>query len=206
MATRRRALISVYDKRGLLPFARELIQLDFDIIATEGTFTVLNDGGVPRVQPVPAVTQVPELFNGRVKTLHPKVMGGILALREKPAHMAELTRFRIKPIDMVVCNVFPLENLNADDLDLPTLLNHIDIGGPSLIRAAAKNFPHVIVIVNPERYESILRELKQCGDVRIDTRSALALEAFKATANYDHAVYHLLQVFVTDEVSNHSFT
>ena len=198
MATRRRALLSVYNKAGLLSFARELGPLGFDIIATGGTFTALKAGGVPRVHPVPAVTGVPELFNGRVKTLHPHVMGGILALREKPEHAAELARRRITPIDMVVCNVCPLDALDAGDLDLPTLLNHIDVGGPSLIRAAAKNFPHVIVVVHPERYGSILRELRQYGDVRMATRSALALEAFKATAAYDHAVYRLLQVFVAD--------
>ncbi len=198
MATRRRALMSVYDKTGLRSFARELIPLGFDVIATGGTFAVLKEGGVPRVHPIPAVTRTPELFNGRVKTLHPNVMGGILALREQPEHAAELTRRRIKPIDMVVCNVCPLDALDAGDLDLSTLLNQIDIGGPSLIRAAAKNFPHVIVIVNPERYGSILQELRQYGDVRMDTRSALALEAFKATAAYDHAVYRLLHVFVAD--------
>ncbi len=198
MATRRRALISVYDKTGLLSFARELSPLGFDILATGGTFTALKEGGVPRVRPVSAVTRVPELFNGRVKTLHPKVMGGILALREKPEHAAELARRRIKPVDMVVCNLCPLEGLDAGDLDLPTLLNHIDIGGPALIRAAAKNFSHVIVVVNPKRYGSILRELRQYGDVRMDTRAALALEAFKATAAYDHAVYRLLHVLVAD--------
>jgi phosphoribosylaminoimidazolecarboxamide formyltransferase/IMP cyclohydrolase len=201
MATRRRALISVYDKTGLIPFARELNQLGVDIIATGGTFTTLKDGGVQRVKPVPAVTKVPELLDGRVKTLHPKVLGGILALREKAEHAAELTRLRIKPIDLVVCNFYPLERLDAGDLDLPTLLNRIDIGGPALIRAAAKNFPHVIVIVNPERYGLVLHELKQYGDVRIDTKSALALEAFKATASYDHAVYQLLKVFVADQVT-----
>jgi len=196
MATRRRALISVYDKTGLIPFARELNQLGVDIIATGGTFTALKNGGVQRVKPVPEVTKVPELLDGRVKTLHPKVMGGILALREKTEHAAELARLRIKPIDMVVCNFFPLEGMDEGDLDLQTLLNHIDIGGPSLIRAAAKNFPHVVVVVNPERYEQVLQELKQYGDVRVETKSALALEALKAAASYDHAVYQLLTIFV----------
>lgn len=199
MTTRKRALISVYDKTGLIHFARELNRLGFEIIASSGTFNVLKNGGVQLVKQVSDVTKVPEILNGRVKTLHPKLIGGILARRDKNEHMNELTRLNIKPIDVVVCNFYPLERINERDLDLQTFLNSIDIGGPSLIRAAAKNFPHVVVIVDPERYDQVLQELKKYGDVSIETKSALAIEAFQKTASYDHAIYRLLKVFVTNE-------
>lgn len=199
MTTRRRALISVYDKTGLIHFARELNRLGFEIIASSGTFNVLKNGGVQLVKQVSDVTKAPEILDGRVKTLHPKLIGGILALRDKKEHMNELTRLTIKPVDVVVCNFYPLERINERNRDLQTFLNSIDIGGPSLIRAAAKNFPHVIVIIDPERYDQILQELEKYGDVSIETKSALAIEAFQKTASYDHAIYRLLKVFVTTE-------
>jgi phosphoribosylaminoimidazolecarboxamide formyltransferase/IMP cyclohydrolase len=126
-------------------------------------------------------------------------MGGILALRDKNEHMNELTRLAIKPVDVVVYTLYPLERLNEGDRDLQTFLNRIDIGGPALIRATAKNFPHVVVIVDPERYDPILQELIKCGDVSIETKSALAIEAFQKTASYDHAIYRSLKGFVTNE-------
>jgi phosphoribosylaminoimidazolecarboxamide formyltransferase/IMP cyclohydrolase len=193
MTTRRRVLISVYDKTGLIQFARGLNQLGFEIIATSGTFTILKNGGVQLVKQVSDVTKMPEIFDGRVKTLHPKLIGGILAVKDKKEHMNELTRLKIKPIDMVVCNFYPLERINEKDLDLQTFLNNIDIGGPTMVRAAAKNFTHVVVIVNPEKYAQVLQELEKCGDVSIETKSALAIEAFKKTAKYDHAIYQLLK-------------
>ena len=199
MTTRRRALISVYDKTGLIQFARELNRLGFEIIASSGTFNVLKNGGVQLVKQVSDVTKAPEILDGRVKTLHPTLIGGILPLRDKKEHMNELTRLNIKPIDVVVCNFYPLERINGKNLDLQTFLNSIDIGGPSLIRAAAKNFPHVVVIIDPERYDQILQELEKYGDVSIETKSALAIEAFQKTASYDHAIYRLLKDFVTNE-------
>ncbi|MCW4038868.1 MAG: IMP cyclohydrolase [Candidatus Bathyarchaeota archaeon] len=199
MITRRRALISVYDKTGLLHFARELNRLGFEIVASSGTFTVLKNGGVQLVKQVSDLTNVPEILDGRVKTLHPKLIGGILALRDKKEHMNELTRLNIKPIDVVVCNFYPLERINGRNLDLQTFLNSIDIGGPSLIRAAAKNFPHVVVIVDPERYGQVLQELKKYGNVTIETKSALAIEAFHKTASYDHSIYRFFKTFVTTE-------
>lgn len=194
---RRRAIISVYDKTGVTHFARELNRLGFEIIASSGTFTVLKNGGVQPVKQVSDVTTVPEMLDGRVKTLHPTLMGGILALRDKKEHLNELTRLAIKPVDVVVCNLYPLERLNEGDRDLQTFLNRIDIGGPALIRAAAKNFPHVVVIVDPERYDPILQELEKDGDVSIETKSALAIEAFQKTASYDHMIHRLLKGFVT---------
>ena len=193
MSTRKRALISVSDKTGLIQFARELNQLGIEIIATSGTFTILKNGGVQLVKRVSDVTKVPEIFDGRVKTLHPKLIGGILALRDKKEHMNELTRLRIEPIDMVVCNFYPLERINEREIELQAFLNKIDIGGPTLIRAAAKNFTHVVVIVNPEKYGQVLQELKKYGDVSIETKSALAIEAFKTTAKYDHAIHQMLK-------------
>jgi phosphoribosylaminoimidazolecarboxamide formyltransferase/IMP cyclohydrolase len=199
MTIQKRALISVYDKTGLIHFARELNKLGVEIIATSGTFNVLKNVGVHFIKQVSDLTKVPEILNGRVKTLHPKLIGGILSLRDKKEHMNELARLKIKPIDIVVCNFYPLERINERDLDLQTFLNSIDIGGPSLVRAAAKNFPHVVVIVNPERYVQVLQELKKYGDVSIETKSALAIEAFQKTANYDHVIYRFLKVFITNE-------
>jgi phosphoribosylaminoimidazolecarboxamide formyltransferase/IMP cyclohydrolase len=199
VTTRRRALISVYDKTGVIHFARELNRLGFEIIASSGTFNVLKNGGVQLVKQVSDVTKAPEILDGRVKTLHPTLIGGILALRDKKEHMNELTRLNIKPIDVVVCNFYPLERINGRNLDLQTFLNSIDVGGPALIRAAAKNFPHVVVIVDPERYDRVLQELKTMGDVSIETRSALARDAFQKTARYDHEISRWFNAFVSTE-------
>ena len=159
----------------------------------------MKNSGVPHVTPVSKVTTAPEMLDGRVKTLHPQLMGGILALRDKTDHMKELTRLHIKPIDLVVCNLYPLARIPERDRDLQTFLNTIDIGGPALIRAAAKNFPHVVVIVDPERYDRVLQELKTMGDVSIETRSALASDAFQKTARYDHEISRWFNAFVSTE-------
>ena len=191
--TLKRVLISVHDKTGILSFARELSKLGIEIIATGGTVKTLKDGGIRFVKPVSEVTGFPKILEGRVKTEHPKLIGGILALRDKKEHVKDLARFGIEPIDMVVCNLYPFERVTDQGADLKTALENIDIGGPNMIRAAAKNFENVIVIVNPSRYNQILREYQKNGNVSAETRRILAVEAFKETARYESAIYKFLE-------------
>jgi phosphoribosylaminoimidazolecarboxamide formyltransferase/IMP cyclohydrolase len=189
----KRALISVYDKTGIVNFAKELDKLGFTLISTGGTHETIEDGEVNAVKHVFEVTGFPEILEGRVKTLHPKLMAGILALRDKKEHMQDLERFRIEPIDMVVCNLYPFEKVTEQGADLKTALEYIDIGGPNMIRAAAKNYANVVVVVNPRRYSQVLRELKENGDMSAETRKVLAVEAFKETSRYDAAIYRFLE-------------
>jgi phosphoribosylaminoimidazolecarboxamide formyltransferase/IMP cyclohydrolase len=189
----KRALISVYDKTGIVEFARELNNLGIEIISTGGTTKLLQKYRIP-VENVSDVTKFPEILDGRVKTLHPKISGGILALRDKQDHMEQLKRHDIIPIDMVICNLYPFERVTSEkDVDLKEALENIDIGGPNMIRAAAKNFENVVVIVDPSRYDQILEELRTKGDVSIETRSMLAVEAFKKTSKYDWVIEKFLE-------------
>ena len=189
----KRALISVYDKTGIVNFAKELNKLGFTIISTGGTSKTLEDAGVGFVKHVSEVTEFPEILEGRIKTEHPKLMGGILALRDRKEHMKDLERFGIEPVDMVVCNLYPFEKVTEQGADMKTAQENIDIGGPNMIRAAAKNFENVVVIVNPHRYGQVLREYNENGDVSLETRKVLAVEAFKETARYDAAIYRFLE-------------
>ena len=199
----KRALISVYDKTDIVSFARELGKLGFEIISTGGTLQTLKDGGIRFVKHVSEVTEFPEILEGRVKTEHPKLMGGILALRDKREHIEDLEKRGIEPIDMVVCNLYPFERVTAQGADLKTALENIDIGGPNMIRAAAKNFENVVVVVNPRRYGQILSEYKKNGEVSAETRKAWAVEAFKTTARYDTAISKFLEKTLSSE-SSHS--
>jgi phosphoribosylaminoimidazolecarboxamide formyltransferase/IMP cyclohydrolase len=189
----KRALISVYDKTDIVRFARELNKLGIEIVSTGGTYEVLKKGGVGSVKRVSEVTGFPEILGGRVKTGHPRLMGGILALRDNKGHMEELESHGIEPVDMVVCNLYPFEKVTEQGADLKTALENIDVGGPNMIRAAAKNFENVVVIVNPSRYCQIRREYKKNGRISLETRRALAVEAFKETARYDAAIYRFLE-------------
>ncbi len=198
----KRALISVYDKTGIVSFARELSKLDFEIISTGGTLETLKEAGIRFVKHVSEVTEFPEILEGRVKTEHPKVMGGILALRDREEHVKDLERHGIEPIDMVVCNLYPFEKVTDQGADLKTALENIDIGGPNMIRAAAKNFENVVVIVNPRRYGQILSEYKKKGRISAETRKVLAVEAFKETARYDTAIYRFLEKTLLSKSSN----
>jgi phosphoribosylaminoimidazolecarboxamide formyltransferase/IMP cyclohydrolase len=189
----KRALISVFDKTGTIDFARDLNKLGIEIIATSGTSAFLKKGGMRFVKQVSDVTNFPEILNGRAKTMHPKLIGGILALRDKKEHMNELERLGIKTVDMVVCNLYPFERVIRQGVDLKVALEKIDIGGPNLIRAAAKNFENVIVVTNSDRYDQVLEELKKKGDVSIETRLVLAIEAFEETAKYDSMIYKFLE-------------
>lgn len=186
------ALISVYDKTGIVDFARELGKMGFEIVSTGGTFKTLEAGGM-HIKHISEITKSPEMLEGRVKTGHPKLMGGILALRDKKEHMRDLEKIGIEPVDMVVCNLYPFEKVTKQGADLKTALENIDIGGPNMIRAGAKNFENVVVITNPQRYNQILREYKKNGNVSVKTRKTLAVEAFKETARYDLAIYRFLE-------------
>lgn len=189
----KRVLISVSNKTGIIDFARELSKLGIEIIATSGTLKFLEKGGIKFVKHVSDVTDFPEILGGRVKTMHPKLIGGILALRNKKEHMNELKQLGILPVDMVVCNLYPFEKAIRRGRSLEAALEKIDIGGPNLIRAAAKNFENVVVITNPKRYGQILEELKKKGDINIQTKFVLAKEAFKETARYDWIIYKVLE-------------
>jgi phosphoribosylaminoimidazolecarboxamide formyltransferase/IMP cyclohydrolase len=187
-----RALISVHDKTGIIDFAKELSRRGIEIIATRGTLKLLKKSGIQLVKHVSDITEFPEILDGQVKTEHPAIMGGILALIHKKEHVIELKRLGITPIDIVVCNLCPIKKPDRAP-DLKTSLESIDIGGPNLIRAAAKNFENVVVIVNPEKYDEILKELKKEGYISFETRYRLALDAFKETARYDSVIFKVLK-------------
>jgi phosphoribosylaminoimidazolecarboxamide formyltransferase/IMP cyclohydrolase len=181
-------LLSVSDKNGLVEFARALVDLNFEIVSSGGTATSLSAAGVP-VTKVSDVTGAPEILGGRVKTLHPKIHGGILADRRKQEHVAELEQQGIEPFDLVVVNLYPFENTVADpDVAQDDAIEQIDIGGPAMVRAAAKNFHSVGVVVDPSGYDRILEELQSNGDLSLETRRSLALAAFSHTAAYDAAI------------------
>ncbi|MGW8288633.1 MAG: IMP cyclohydrolase [Candidatus Bathyarchaeia archaeon] len=189
----KRALISVYDKTSIVDFARELDKMRIEIISTGGTYETLKKAGINSVKHVSEVTRFPEILEGRVKTEHPKLMGGILALRDKKEHMKDLEHHEIETVDWVVCNLYPFEKVTANGANMKTALENIDIGGPNMIRAAAKNFENVVVVVNPSRYNQILSEYKKNGTVTAKTRKALAVEAFKETAKYDSIIHRFLE-------------
>ena len=196
----KQALISVSDKRGIVEFARELAGLGWRLISTGGTARVLEQAGVP-VQKVEDRTGFPELMAGRVKTLHPKVHAGILA--RLPLDEAQLEQLGIEPIDLVVVNLYPFrETIARSDVTLEQAVAQIDIGGPSMLRAAAKNFSRVTVVVNPERYPEVIGELREQGDTSPATRLGLAREAFWYTAVYDTAIANYLYGLDVDETGS----
>ena len=182
-----RALLSVYDKSGIVDLGRGLIELGYELISTGGTLQALAAAGVPATQ-VAAVTGSPEILDGRVKTLHPAIHGALLARRDDPAHIASLTEHGITPIDLVAVNLYPFaETVSAPDVTTGVAVEQIDIGGPAMIRAAAKNFSGVIVLTNPNDYRPALDAL-QAGPVPLDQRRRLAARAFAHVAAYDTVV------------------
>ena len=190
----KRALISVSDKTGLETLAAGLVGLGVEIISTGGTFHALEKAGIP-VTYISDVTHFPEILDGRVKTLHPAIHGGILAIRENPEHQQALADNQIKPIDMVVVNLYPFEAVAAKpDSQWQTLIENIDIGGPSMIRSAAKNHRDVLVVTDPVDYSTVLAELMAKGDCESKERVRLAIKAFKTTAQYDALITKTLQV------------
>jgi len=175
----RRTLLSVSDKTGLVEFARALRGFGVELLSTGGTAKALRDAGL-EVRDVADVTGFPEMLDGRVKTLHPRIHGGILAVRERPEHARALEEHRIEPIDMVVINLYPFEQTIArEGVTLEEAVEQIDIGGPAMIRSAAKNFNDVAVVVSLEDYDPIVEELKKYdGATTLEFRSRLARRAF----------------------------
>ncbi|MEA4890259.1 MAG: bifunctional phosphoribosylaminoimidazolecarboxamide formyltransferase/IMP cyclohydrolase [Clostridiaceae bacterium] len=181
----KRALISVSDKTGLVELARELVGLGIELVSTGGTAALLQKAGLP-VIPVSRITGFPECLDGRVKTLHPKIHGGILAIRSNPEHMQTLKELDITPIDLIIINLYPFKaTIQKAGATREECIENIDIGGPSMLRAAAKNHRDVTVLVDPADYESVLTEIRQNGDTSLETRFCLARKVFEHTAAYD---------------------
>lgn len=188
MAKIRRALISVSNKEGILDFARELAMLGIEILSTGGTAKLLRDGGVP-VKDVSEFTGFPEMLDGRVKTLHPKVHGGLLGIRSNPEHVRQMKEHGIEPIDLVVVNLYPFEQTVAKPgVSFEEAIENIDIGGPTMLRSAAKNHRDVAVVVSPRDYARVLDEIKKTGEVSAKTRFDLCRTVFLHTARYDSAI------------------
>lgn len=185
--TVKKALISVSDKTGIVDFAKDLCSLGVEIISTGGTYKLLKENGINVIE-VSEVTGFPEMLDGRVKTLHPMIHGGLLARRDLPEHMGAIADKGISPIDMVVVNLYPFkQTVLKDDTDLDNIVENIDIGGPSMIRAAAKNYKSVAVITSPEQYAPVLDQMRD-GGIQEDLLSRLMAEAFIVTANYDNMI------------------
>lgn len=182
----KRALISVYNKENLIPFARFLYGRQYEIISSGGTKSYLNRHGV-RAQGVENITKMPEMMDGRVKTLHPRIHGGILMRRGVDDKIA--AEHGIAGIDMVIVNLYPFEDVVSDKTHrFADAIENIDVGGPAMVRAAAKNHSHVTVLTSPEQYEIVIREIEGYGEVRSHLRLELAQKAFAATSRYDRAI------------------
>ena len=183
-----KALISVSDKTGVVEFARELVALGWEILSTSGTMKLLREAGLP-VTSVSDVTGFPEICDGRVKTLHPKIHGALLARRDIPEHMKALKDNEIETIDLVCVNLYPFrETIAKPDVTMEDAVEHIDIGGPSMLRSSAKNWESVTVVCNPADYATIISEIKATGNTTRETRLALSAKAYTHTAEYDMAI------------------
>jgi len=186
------ALISVSDKTNICQFAKKLVDLNYQIIATGNTARLLSSSGI-EVTEISSITGFPEIFDGRVKTIHPKIFGGILFRRNNTKDISEAEKNSIVPIDIVCVNLYPFVKTSQDpNADMETLIENIDIGGPSLIRASAKNYKFVSVLTNPQQYDSFIDELTK-GEVSIETRKCLAVEAFSHTSYYDTNIANVLE-------------
>lgn len=184
----KRALLSVSDKNGILEFAQGLNKLDVEILSTGGTYQFLRQNSIPAIE-VASVTEFPEILDGRVKTLHPKIHGAILAKRSDDSHIKQLAEHKITPIDLVCVNLYPFEStINKADCTFDDAIENIDIGGPAMIRASSKNHQDVVIITNPNDYTDILNQLSLNKDVDTNTRISLAQKAFSHTAYYDSLI------------------
>jgi len=196
----KRALISVSDKTDIACFSKELSKLGLEILSTGGTAKVLTENNV-KIKEVSSVTNFPEMLDGRVKTLHPIIHAGILARRDIPKHMKTLEKHKIKPIDMLVVNLYPFEQtIKKSKVTMEEVIENIDIGGPTLVRAAAKNYKDVIVVTNKNQYPAIIESLKEKGNLDVSQREKLAIEAYSHTAQYDSIISNYLRSKWTDEV------
>ncbi len=189
MARITRSLISVTDKSGVSEFAKELSKFGVEILSTGGTARILRDAGV-KVKDISEYTGFPEMMDGRVKTLHPKVHGGLLALRDNPNHANAMREHGIEPIDLVVVNLYQFEKtVQRQGVTLEEAVENIDIGGPSMLRSAAKNFKYVTVVVDPQDYGRVLEEMRASGgETSLKTRFELAKKVFRLTSAYDAAI------------------
>ncbi|MCG2782329.1 MAG: bifunctional phosphoribosylaminoimidazolecarboxamide formyltransferase/IMP cyclohydrolase [Candidatus Altiarchaeales archaeon] len=186
----KRALLSVSDKEGIVEFAKSLAELGIELVATDKTGKLLRENKIP-VRSVEEVTGFPEILDGRVKTLHPKIHAALLSIHDKEGHRKQLAEHEIVPIDMLVVNLYPFKETISKSSSMEEAIENIDVGGPAMIRAASKNFQDVVVVISPAQYPEILEELKE-GDVGFEKRKALAFEAFKVTSNYDALIYDYL--------------
>lgn len=195
-----RALLSVSDKTGLVELAEKLLGWNIQILSTGGTAKILTEKGIPLI-PVSEYTQSPEMLDGRVKTLHPRIHAGLLAKRDNAEHMRQLAENNCLPIDMVVVNLYPFEKTVANPAStFDQAVENIDIGGPAMLRAAAKNFQDVVVIVDPKDYTPICREMEENqGKVTYATRFSLMKKVFSHTAHYDQAITSYLERIKTKE-------
>src|SRR5689334_6320608 len=184
-----RALLSVSDKTGVVDFARGLAELGIELVSTGGTAATLREAGL-EVRAIEDFTGFPEIMGGRVKTLHPKLYAGLLALRDNAEHMAAAAEHEVEFVDLVCVNLYPFEaTARRRGVTEHEVIENIDIGGPTMIRAAAKNFAFAAVVVNPASYDAVLQELKDSGGkLSLGTRESLAAEAFSYTARYDSAI------------------
>ena len=181
----KRALVSVSDKSGLIPFVQGLVDAGYEIISTGGTKKALEEAGLKPIG-ISEVTGFPEILDGRVKTLHPKVHGGLLAVRSNPDHMKQIQELGIDPIDMVVVNLYPFkQTVQKPGVSHEEIIENIDIGGPSMLRSASKNYQAVTVVCDPADYDVVLAEIKEKGDTTPETRERLAAKVFRTTAQYD---------------------
>lgn len=188
----KRALLSVSDKTGIVELGKFLSEKGVEIISTGGTMKALRDAGVP-VTYVSDVTGFPEIMDGRVKTLNPKIHGAILAVRSNPEHMQALAEHNITPIDLVVVNLYPFrETISKLGVTEAEAIENIDIGGPAMVRASAKNFKDVVIVTYPRRYAQLMEMLEKDGDIDARTRKELAFEAFSHTAEYDTMISEYL--------------
>jgi len=198
----KRALISVSNKEGIIEFAKGLDELNIEIISTGGTAKTLKDAGI-KVTAVSDITEFPEILDGRVKTLHPKIHGGLLAVRDNSKHMEQIAELGIAPIDLVVINLYPFkQTILKPGVTFEEAIENIDIGGPSMLRSAAKNHKDVIVIVDPNDYLLVLKELKENGNIDSKQRIKLAHKVFEHTAHYDA----LIADYLKKNISTDAFT
>jgi len=189
----KRALVSVSNKEGIIEFARGLYELGIEIVSTGGTARALKDAGI-KVTAVSDITGFPEILDGRVKTLHPKIHGGLLAVRDNSMHMEQIAELGIEPIDLVAINLYPFkETILKPNITLEEAIENIDIGGPSMLHSAAKNHKHVIVVVDPKDYSFVLNELREKGNIDLQYRMKLAQKVFEHTAHYDALIADYLK-------------
>jgi len=189
----KRVIISVSDKEGISNFAKGLKDYDVEILSTGGTAKQLRDAGV-KVTDISEYTGSPEILDGRVKTLHPKIYGGVLALRDNDTHLQQMAENNLEPIDMIVVNLYPFEEvIKKEDVDFMEAIENIDIGGPTMLRAAAKNYQYVTIVTHPEDYKELLKELKKNkGSISPETNFRMAVKAFSYVSRYDAAISNFL--------------